>query len=168
MKQIDWNLIHPYVALRAKQVLKEMEDSGNPFWFYEGYRSPEKQKELYDQGRTKPGKIVTWAEPGFSWHQYGLALDGAFIPDEKIKDPWSGKRPWDLYGELASKNGFSWGGDWKRKDKPHIQIILPIDIKALYTTHKDLTLAHVWDHLDSRFSLDRPEWDRALVSSYLV
>lgn len=36
-------------------------------------RTFEEQAELYAQGRTKPGKRVTNAKPGFSFHNYGLA-----------------------------------------------------------------------------------------------
>jgi len=40
-----------------------------------GLRSYQQQAALYAQGRTKPGKIVTNARPGSSWHNYGLAID---------------------------------------------------------------------------------------------
>lgn len=41
----------------------------------EGFRSPERQAQLYAQGRTTPGEIVTKARAGESAHNYGLAAD---------------------------------------------------------------------------------------------
>lgn len=41
----------------------------------DGERSYARQAELYAQGRSKPGPIVTRAKPGQSPHQYGLARD---------------------------------------------------------------------------------------------
>lgn len=38
-------------------------------------RSWQRQNELYAQGRTAPGRIVTKAKGGESPHQYGLAAD---------------------------------------------------------------------------------------------
>ena len=35
----------------------------------------EEQAMLYAQGRSRPGKIVTQAKPGQSYHNYGLAFD---------------------------------------------------------------------------------------------
>ena len=40
------------------------------------------QAEIFAQGRTKPGKIVTNARPGLSAHNYGLAVDIVLIIDK--------------------------------------------------------------------------------------
>ncbi len=40
-----------------------------------GLRSNERQAQLYAQGRTAPGPIVTYAQPGSSYHNYGAAVD---------------------------------------------------------------------------------------------
>jgi peptidoglycan L-alanyl-D-glutamate endopeptidase CwlK len=42
-----------------------------------GFRSISDQTQLYDQGRTINGHIVTEAEPGHSLHNYGYAVDVA-------------------------------------------------------------------------------------------
>ena len=41
-------------------------------------RSIERQKALYDQGRTRPGPVVTWTMN--SKHLRGMAFDVAFDP----------------------------------------------------------------------------------------
>src|SRR5262245_52615762 len=56
-----------------------------------GTRSFAEQDELFAQGRTKPGKIVTKARGGFSNHNFGIAFDvtifkGSTDP-EKAKTP---------------------------------------------------------------------------------
>jgi D-alanyl-D-alanine carboxypeptidase len=40
-----------------------------------GLRTIAQQAALYARGRTSPGDIVTYAKPGSSAHNYGLAID---------------------------------------------------------------------------------------------
>jgi len=83
-----------------------------------GYRSIESQNGLYAKGRTAPGSIVTNARGGYSWHNFGLAADYAFVIDGKVT--WNG--PWDVFGKVARQCELEWGGDWKRfTDRPHVQ-----------------------------------------------
>ncbi len=83
-----------------------------------GYRSVEEQERLYAVGRTMAGSVVTKARGGFSWHNYGLAADYAFVVDGKLS--WEG--PWRTFGLVARTCGLEWGGDWKRfPDRPHVQ-----------------------------------------------
>ncbi|MED0738884.1 M15 family metallopeptidase, partial [Aneurinibacillus thermoaerophilus] len=79
----DQNL-HPVVAQRGWEVVFEAWQRGIYVLITQGYRSIAEQNELYAQGRTKPGKIVTNAKGGTSYHNYGLALDFAlYTPDGK-------------------------------------------------------------------------------------
>lgn len=83
-----------------------------------GYRSIEEQNKLYAKGRTAPGNIVTNAYGGYSWHNFGLAADYAFVIGGKVT--WTG--PWDIFGRIARECGLEWGGSWTRfKDRPHVQ-----------------------------------------------
>jgi peptidoglycan L-alanyl-D-glutamate endopeptidase CwlK len=83
-----------------------------------GYRSIEEQNGLYAKGRTKPGKKVTNARGGSSWHNYGLAGDYAFVINGKVT--WNG--PWATFGKIARECGLEWGGDFKTiLDRPHVQ-----------------------------------------------
>jgi hypothetical protein len=87
----------------------------------DGYRSLTEQAKLYAQGRTQPGKIVTYAKPGESPHNYGLAVDLAWR-----KKPGEAFWKVSLYKKLAPiarDLGFTWGGDWARfKDNPHFEM----------------------------------------------
>jgi peptidoglycan L-alanyl-D-glutamate endopeptidase CwlK len=82
----------------------------------ETYRSQARQNYLYEQGRTRPGNIVTWTKN--SRHTSRLAWDVAVNP------------PLDLYnyavlhlaGDVARKLGITWGGNWDTPDRPHFEV----------------------------------------------
>lgn len=83
-----------------------------------GYRSIAEQNALYAKGRTKPGKKVTNARGGYSWHNFGLAADYAFVINGKVT--WDG--PWATFGKIARECRLEWGGDFKSiLDRPHVQ-----------------------------------------------
>jgi hypothetical protein len=86
----------------------------------EARRSQDRQNELYEQGRTKPGAIVTWTKD--SAHTRGEAVDIAQL-DENGNITY--KTTGDFYpkmGAIGKSLGMIWGGDWKGKtDLPHFQ-----------------------------------------------
>ncbi len=106
--------LNPTVKGMVKQVLANTQAAGlNPYLF-EGHRTMERQKELYAQGRTKPGGIVTKVNAGGSWHNYGLAVDIVFY-DAKGKNPsWGApNKDWKVLHKHAKAAGFTTGGfDW--------------------------------------------------------
>ncbi len=73
-----------------------------------GRRTCAKQREIYLQGRTVPGQIVTYADGCQSWHVAGRAVDLEVI------DAATGlSAPESLYGELGAlwqRQGGVWGG----------------------------------------------------------
>jgi peptidoglycan L-alanyl-D-glutamate endopeptidase CwlK len=83
----DLDLLAPFIRTRAVSAIHEAQLAGYPVAVFEAFRSPFRQDALYAQGRTEPGKIVSDAKSWQSLHQYGLALDVAFL----IKGKWS----WD-------------------------------------------------------------------------
>lgn len=90
-----------------------------------GLRSYQQQAALYAQGRTKPGKIVTNARPGSSWHNYGLAIDlGLFKAGVYLdaKNPRFADRIYSELGQLARSMGVEWAGYWTSfTETPHFQ-----------------------------------------------
>lgn len=72
-------------------------------------RDDEYQAQLYAQGRTIPGNIVTNAKPGDSVHQFGMAMDFAIKHDGQIT--WE-KEFFQVCGHVAIEEGLTWGGDW--------------------------------------------------------
>jgi D-alanyl-D-alanine carboxypeptidase len=60
---------------RVRGWLVEMQNSRIIPLIYCGRRTMEEQAMLFAQGRSRPGKIITQAKPGTSYHNYGLAFD---------------------------------------------------------------------------------------------
>lgn len=89
------------------------------------YRDAECQDNLYQQGRTKQGPIVTNARAGESWHNYRAAFD--VVPIREGKPVWgtSGKdlELWQKIGAIGKSCGLEWAGDWsiKFREFPHFQ-----------------------------------------------
>ena len=98
--------------------------AGLPF-VTECYRSPERQDELYAQGRSKPGPVVTYKRGGESKHNRlpAPALDVAFLlPDGEVS--WSGLLL-SKFARLmkAADARVHWGGDWPGfRDRPHFEV----------------------------------------------
>lgn len=99
-----------------------------PVYLVEGLRSFARSDELYAQGRTAPGAIVTKARAGQSYHNFGLAVD-CVLTDSKGQPTWDfppGGNPWRRVVTLARGRGLAWGGDWRGfKDYPHFQPLKP-------------------------------------------
>jgi len=85
------------------------------------YRDNESQTALYEQGRTTPGKIVTNAKCGDSWHNWRCAVD--VVPLVNGKPDWDGSHPiWNKVGELGEQAGLEWAGRWQTfKELAHFQ-----------------------------------------------
>lgn len=85
-----------------------------------GLRTYEEQNELFSQGRTKPGRIVTRARAGFSNHNFGIAFDiGVFEGNKYLDD----SPKYKAVGILGMDLGLEWGGNWKTiVDQPHFQL----------------------------------------------
>lgn len=78
------------------------------------FRDSESQDELFARGRTAPGKIVTNARGGESWHNFQRAMDFVITIDGKVT--WD-KDYYRLAGKIAQESGLTWGGDWNGNGK---------------------------------------------------
>lgn len=109
-------------ATAARAALSECNVAGMAVLVTCTYRSGKEQDELYAQGRSKPGPIVTNAKAGQSFHQYRVALD--LYPNPNGKPDFSGKHPWwPKIAAIFKKHGFEWGYEWPRfKEMPHFQM----------------------------------------------
>ena len=122
--------LHPRVRAMAEQLLALAAAAGIPLTVTFTLRSLETQAKLYAQGRSAPGKIVTNARAGYSYHNFGLALD--LTPTELLALPNWGDTPahqartnalWAKLGAIGKSIGFRWGGDWTpaKRDRPHFE-----------------------------------------------
>lgn len=114
--------VHPdlvRVVTRAAVIATTADD----FTVLEGVRTPERQRQLYAQGRTKPGKVVTWTMNSNHFRNaktgFGHAVDLAPFPID-----WNDIARFDRLAGLvfraASIEGVTirWGADWDRDGKP--------------------------------------------------
>lgn len=101
----------------------------------EGTRTPERQAQLYAQGRTTPGPIVTWTLR--SKHLDGKAIDLGPL-DDKGQIAWNNR---ELFVEMSSLMfaaaeelgvKIRWGKDWNMNgipeekgeyDGPHFELV---------------------------------------------
>ena len=114
----------------VKVVKRAIEISEIDFTVMEGVRTLDRQRELYAQGRTAPGKIVTWTMK--SRHIEGKAVDLVPYPLDwndiekfnKIKDAmFQAAREQDV----NLRWGADWDGDGKYREKgeydsPHFEL----------------------------------------------
>jgi peptidoglycan L-alanyl-D-glutamate endopeptidase CwlK len=116
-------------------VTRAIEISPADFMVIEGVRTPERQKELYAQGRTKPGKRVTWTLNSNHFKQsdgFGRAVD--LLPEPyDWKDPGQFDKVARAMREAGKQLGVKirWGGDWDQDgrarekgetDSPHFEL----------------------------------------------
>ena len=112
--------LHPFFREKVEALLDKLSLGGLPFRVFEGFRSPQRQHYLFEQGRTRPGTIVTKARPWTSYHQYGLAADFVLHVDGRWSWDTSGdnSQMWTRLHELARENQLtplSW-------ELPHLQL----------------------------------------------
>lgn len=145
-------LLHPIIREEAAELYDEICKSltGNAICrFSHTLRTFAEQDLLYAQGRSKPGRVVTNSKGGFSWHNYGLAIDivllvdkdrnGSFETaswDDKIDFDGDGRRDWSEVVNIFKQYGWEWGGDWRFRDAPHFQKTMGQTIRSLYAKHE--------------------------------
>ncbi|OXS75935.1 peptidoglycan L-alanyl-D-glutamate endopeptidase [Lysinibacillus sp. KCTC 33748] len=114
----DINELLPPARLAMQLLFQECCKAGiKNIFITETYRSQERQKYLYEQGRTRPGQIVTWTLD--SNHKSRLAWDIAVGPPQSLYDVTILSR----VGAIAHKLGITWGGDWIGSiDRPHFEV----------------------------------------------
>ncbi len=113
--------LEPVIQPKVEALLNAARAEGIELRVTQGLRTMEEQQALYDQGRTKPGPVVTNAKPGSSWHNFGLAFDVAVMKDGKPTWP-ADEALWQKIGALGKAQGLTWGGDFQNfPDRPHFQ-----------------------------------------------
>ena len=113
--------LNPKVQPLARKLIEEATAQGIYVKIISGHRTYEEQNELYAQGRTKPGKVVTKAKGGQSMHNMAVALDFGIFNKDGTK--YFDESPdYARVGKIGEALGFVWGGSWKSfKDEPHLE-----------------------------------------------
>ncbi|MET1013335.1 MAG: M15 family metallopeptidase [Paenisporosarcina sp.] len=131
--------LHKIVEEKSGKLVENADKLGIPILITDGFRSVESQNEIYGQGRTSDGSIVTYAKGGESYHNYGLAIDFALLNkdgsvsyDLQRDTNGNGEADWFEVARLGKDLGFTWGGDWRGfKDYPHFEYTLGLSIHEL-------------------------------------
>lgn len=108
--------LHPKVQPLARLLIQKAAAQDMHFKITSGFRTYEEQDALYEQGRSKPGVIVTNARGGFSSHNFATAFDVTLF---KGTEPVWDSVKYVLLGSMGKQLGLSWGGDWSKPDEPH-------------------------------------------------
>lgn len=157
-------LVMPALSSKIQELAARLSSEGIFIRVVQGMRSVEEQDALYAQGRTTPGKIVTNCRGGFSYHNYGLAVDcvpsvGGF---EMLYAPdWNANHPtWQRMTAVGKQLGLEAGALWRTfPDHPHFQLNGNFPIAAPDDKVRELFaakgLAGVWQQVawDSGLSL---------------
>lgn len=138
----------------VEQLLQNCRNQGYEMRVYNTLRTPFEQARLWRQSRSwheisesindlrnqgadflsfcledvgpQYGRLVTYAIPGVSWHQWGEAVDCFWLIDGYAE--WSsrklvnGRNGFHVYADEAARLGMQPGGHWSRfKDWVHVQ-----------------------------------------------
>lgn len=138
ISEVRANELHPTVRQEVKDIINQIESkwpATMKIRIVQGLRTKKEQDEIYAQGRTKPGKIVTNAKFGQSYHNYGLAIDFAIMYDKDGNGSFevlswdlnydfdkNGSKDWQDVVSAFKYRGWKWGGEWtSMKDNPHLE-----------------------------------------------
>ena len=128
----ELSALHPKVAELCKQFKAECKLNGIDVLITSTYRDNASQNALYAQGRTTPGKKVTNAKGGQSFHNYRVAFD--FVPIVNGKAQWNNLSLFTKCGEIAEGLGLAWAGRWKSfKEYAHCQYTQGLTLKDFQT-----------------------------------
>jgi peptidoglycan L-alanyl-D-glutamate endopeptidase CwlK len=159
-------LLHPDIRDEVKMLIEKAEEK-LPSWIgirvVQGLRTWQEQAALYAIGRTVKGKnprpkkpmgdIVTKAKAGYSFHNFGLAIDFGLLVDKNRDGRWDevswntkadrdldGIPDWNEVVVVIEEAGYEWGGKWATiVDAPHLEKSFGkrvADLRALYFSSK--------------------------------
>jgi len=113
----DISQLTPIAQKACNLFLEKCKKQGLNVLITETYRSQERQNYLYEQGRTRPGNVVTWTKN--SRHTSRRAWDIA----KNVKgEEYSDRSFFVACGKIAAELGIIWGGTWKTPDTPHFEV----------------------------------------------
>ena len=133
----DPEYLCPFFLAKLNRAVHAAQMDGYPIQVFEGYRSPQRQDELFSQGRSRPGAIVTRAKSWQSLHQYGLAADIAFMIDGK----WSWEGAFDKLVPIFQRCGLEWYGTG---DAGHYQLLKGMTVSECEQITRKDGLLELW------------------------
>jgi peptidoglycan L-alanyl-D-glutamate endopeptidase CwlK len=129
--------LHPKIRDEAKEIIESLWALEIKVRVTQGLRTIAEQDALYAQGRTTKGSTVTQARGGYSFHNYGLALDFCLLTEkgaswsESIDTNHDNEADWKQVVNAFIDSGWEWG-DRGYVDKPHVQKVFGTTPKQLF------------------------------------
>ena len=125
----------------ARQMHRRIIAAGFDAKIISGTRTFDEQEIIYATGRRGiPGeRIISYAKPGHSYHNYGQAWDYALFNGREYIDGDT-REELEMYDAMAQtvadwweppNSPVRWGGQWTRKDRPHFQLNLGVRATTL-------------------------------------
>lgn len=131
--------------------------AGLDIFITETYRSQERQNYLYEQGRSRPGRIVTWTKKSrhTSRRAWDIACYGGTLYNLTVLA---------RSGKIAADLGITWGGTWKTPDRPHFEIST-----SWKAPIKDIIMAEEETNMKRYNKVEEvPEWGKELVQKMIA
>lgn len=148
----DMNDLVPEFKVKVEQLLSNCEKAGYIFKPFFTLRSPLEQAKLWRQSRdtstinqkiqylksqgapflaeclikagVQNGRWVTNALPGYSWHNYGSAVDCYLVNPNGSANWDTSEHGYAIYAEEATRLGMRAGYFFKQSDAVHVQLWL--------------------------------------------
>ena len=138
--------MNPHFVALVNGTIAELRGEGHDVRIVAGFRSFSDQQARFEQGRLKPGTIVTKAKAGHSWHNYGLAVD-IILNDDEGNPAWpEASSPfWQRLADAVLARGAVWGGSFG--DPAHVEYhpaLARSDVGSLIEDFESFGLEMVW------------------------
>jgi hypothetical protein len=107
--------LEPSFRKKVEKWWAECEANGIELLIYCGLRTFKEQDDLYAQGRTEAGRLITNARGGQSFHNYGRAID--YVPLKNGRADWDDERNYKKCQDIGLTYGLraiSW-------ETPHLE-----------------------------------------------
>jgi peptidoglycan L-alanyl-D-glutamate endopeptidase CwlK len=122
-----------------------------PLYIVWGSRTIEQQDLLYRSGRTMLGPIMTARRPGYSAHNFGLALDFCLLDgknlvswEQALKDDKLHEQ-WHKAVQIFEAQGWESGWRWPSFEPGHLQNLMGYTIGELHNSHKNDASGDNWN-----------------------
>ena len=141
------DIVHmePLVVRKMNELVARRKAAGRPILVTQGFRTDAEQDYDYAQGRTRPGRIITNAKGGQSFHCYGVAFDICFLKNGRAWYPQTTfkflpeyKATWGALIADAAFLGLE-HGDRGYVDFPHFQMRLGYSLLDFQKAMVDFT-----------------------------
>lgn len=148
--------VHPKLREKIERMAVILEAEQLEFRVVQAFRTWAEQETLYAQGRTAPGEIVTRCRGGYSWHNFGLAVDcvpSKFPPGQPYAPDWRNDHPdWKRMEAVGQTLGLEVGAMWRTfPDAPHFQLHHPFPVSPdehVRQLFQSSGLQAIWDAVE--------------------